>query len=64
MASYSKKRARVVKLVDTQCSERCGRNPMGVQIPPRAPGSFGSEARAPRSHRGGQWFESTNDHIN
>ncbi len=28
--------ARVVKLVDTQCSERCGRNPMGVRVPPRA----------------------------
>lgn len=38
---------------------------MGVQIPPRAhAGRLAQLVRAPRSHRGGQWFESTNDHIN
>ena len=26
-----------MKLVDTQCSERCGSNPIGVQVPSRAP---------------------------
>lgn len=53
---------------------------MGVQIPPRALicgiilvsklvskqplGRLAQLVRAPRSHRGGQWFESTNDHHN